>query len=640
MRRSLGVCYYPEQWPDAQWPEDARRMAELGLTWVRIGEFSWSKLEPVPGRLAWGWLDRAVDVLTGAGLSVVLGTPTATPPRWMLDKWPDMLAVDAEGRPRKFGSRRHYCFSHAGYRDEAVRITSLMAERYGDRVAAWQTDNEYGCHDTTISYSPAARAGFRDWLRRRYQTPEALNAAWGNVFWSMDYDAFEQIDLPNLTVTEPNPSHALAFRRFASDAVVQWNRAMVDAIRARSEAPILHNYMGRVLDFDHYALGADLDIAAWDSYPMGFLLDRVPGANTAAFLRQGDPDFQAFHHDLYRAVAQRAKGAEETGARWWIMEQQPGPVNWAPWNPAPLPGMVRLWSWEAFAHGAEAVCWFRWRQAPFAQEQQHAGLLRPDSEPAPGFAEAAQVARELADAPEVTPVQAPVALVFDYASQWAWEVQPQGADFDYFTLCFELYRSIRSLGLSVDILPADTASLEGYALTLVPGLLTLSEPLRGALRQAGGIVLTGPRTDLKTDHLTFKSPMGPDIPGLDLTSVMEESLPPQGLRGLVNGGAVVKWLEHLDGSEGPSEETIEGTPVLFRSGNRAHLAGWPDPDAAWRILRRLAEDAGLTCLELPDGRRIRDTGTERFVFNYAAHAQDFDGHTLPPAGVLRLDRPS
>ncbi|WP_179378811.1 beta-galactosidase [Jannaschia marina] len=631
MKRTIGTCYYPEHWPETQWPEDARRMADLGLTWVRIGEFAWSRLEPRPGDYDWCWLDRAIDVLTGAGLSVVLGTPSATPPRWMLDRHPDMLAHDAEGRPRGFGSRRHYDFAHAGYRDDAARMAGLMAERYGDRVAAWQPDNEYGCHDTVVSYSPVARESFRVWLKDRYGDIAALNTAWGNIFWSMDYDHFDQIDLPNLTVTEPNPSHALAFRRFASDMVVQWNAAQVAAIRAHSDAPISHNYMGRVTEFDHYATGRQMEIAAWDSYPMGFLLDRVPGGDQQAYLRQGDPDFQAFHHDLYRACGR---------GRWWVMEQQPGPVNWAPWNPAPLPGMVRLWSWEAFAHGAEAVCWFRWRQFPQAQEQQHAGLLRPDSSEAPGFAEAAQVAAELRDAPDVVPAQAPVALVFDYASQWAWEVQPQGQGFDHFALCLDLYRALRSLGLSVDILPPDTASLEGYALTLVPGLLTLSAPLRKAIDTAEGIVLTGPRTDLKTSELGFTTPMGPNLPGLDATSVMEETFPPEAPRGLEKGGGVDLWLEHLETGAEVLERTTEGSPVLLRSDRRYHLAGWPNRAAAKRILRDIADAAGLATLDLPEGLRIRDTGTERFVFNYASRPIDFDCHTLEPAGVLRLSRPS
>ena len=640
MKRTLGVCYYPEHRPETTWAEDARRMADLGLTWVRIGEFAWSRLEPSPGDLRWDWLDRAIDTLTGAGLSVVLGTPSATPPRWMLDRHPDMLAHDAEGRPRGFGSRRHYCFSHAGYRDDAARMAGMLAERYGTSVSAWQVDNEYGCHDTTLSWSPAARDAFRDWLRHGYEDVDALNAAWGTVFWSMEYRDWSEIGLPHLTVTEPNPAHALAFCRFSSDQVVRWNAAQVDAIRAHSEAPVSHNYMGRVTDFDHFALGRDLEIATWDSYPLGFLLDRVPDGDADAYLRQGDPDFQAFHHDLYRAVGRSAKGGQANGSRWWVMEQQPGPVNWAPWNPAPLPGMVRLWAWEAFAHGAEAVCWFRWRQFPQGQESQHAGLLRPDSSKAPGYAEAAQVAAELADAPDVEVSQAPVALVFDYASQWAWEVQPQGRGFDHFALAFHLYRALRSLGLSVEVLPPDASSLDGYALTLVPGVLTLPDPLRAAIAAAPGLVLTGPRTDLRDATLAIRDPLGPDLPDLPTRSVMEETFPPGAPRPLRGGGHATLWLEHHETDAEVLEATEDGVPALLRGGNRLHLTTWPDAAAARRLLRALVTEAGLETHDLPEGVRLRDAGPTRFAFNYAAEARRFDGHDLPPAGVLRLPRSS
>ena len=205
MKRTLGVCYYPEHWPETQWAVDAARMAKLGLTWVRIGEFAWCRMEPTPGKYDWDWLDRAIETLGNAGLKVVLGTPTATPPRWMLAKHPDMLALDRDGKQRGFGSRRHYCFSHRPYRAECAKIVTAMAERYGrnPHVAAWQTDNEYACHDTTLSYSAAATQAFRDWLAQRYQSPDALNRAWGNVFWSMDYGGFDEITLPNLTVPRP-----------------------------------------------------------------------------------------------------------------------------------------------------------------------------------------------------------------------------------------------------------------------------------------------------------------------------------------------------------------------------------------------------------------------------------------------------
>jgi beta-galactosidase len=634
LHRTLGTCYYPEHWPEEIWAEDARRMADLGLTWVRIGEFAWSRLEPVPGDVRLDWLERAMDVLQGAGLRVVLGTPTATPPRWMLDRHPDMLAVDAEGRPRGFGSRRHYCFSHDGYRDEAVRITALLAERFGARVEAWQTDNEYGCHDTILSYSDAARHAFRDWLAQKYQSPDALNRAWGNVFWSMEYDEFDQVDLPNLTVTEPNPSHALDFRRFSSDQVARFNAAKVAAIRAYSDAPISHNYMGRTMEFDHFALGTQMEIATWDSYPLGFLEDRLEDSaeHKRHYARQGDPDFQAFHHDLYRAVAARF---DADAPRWWVMEQQPGPVNWAPHNPAPMPGMVRLWTWEAFAHGAECVSYFRWRQAPFGQEQYHAGLLRPDSVEAEGFAEAAQVARELADAPEVEVAQAPVALVFDYVAAWAWTVQPQGRGCDYFRLIFEMYRGLRKLGLSIDIVPPDTASFDGYRLVLAPGLVTMSDEMCKAIEHSNAPVLLGPRTNAKTATLAIPVPLPPALPGLDVTVSRVETLRPDMPVPVDGAGHVTLWREDLQGNAEVLDRDRAGRPITMRAGRLTYLGGWPDPDFLRHLLLRACAEAGVTTLDLPPDIRVRAAGHTRFLFNHGSEPVAFDGITLPPAGVLR-----
>ncbi|MCV6592703.1 MAG: beta-galactosidase [Silicimonas sp.] len=625
--RSLGVCYYPEHWPEEIWAEDAARMVETGLTWVRIGEFAWSRLEPTPGAYDFDWLDRAIEVLGQAGLKVILGTPTATPPRWMLDKHPDMLAVDEEGRPRGFGSRRHYCFSHEGYLEDCRHIVTRLGERYGanPHVAAWQTDNEYGCHDTVLSYSEPARRAFRDWCAQRYQSPEALNRAWGNVFWSMEYRDFAEIDLPNLAVTDLNPSHLLAFRRFSSDQVVRFNRAQTEILRRHTQAPLIHNYMGRILSFDHFDVGADLDIASWDSYPLGFLLDRMEAseAEQSRFLRQGHPDAQAFHHDLYRAVGR---------GRLWVMEQQPGPVNWADWNVAPLDGMPRLWTWEAFAHGAEAVCYFRWRQAPFAQEQMHAGLLRPDSAAAPALGEAQQVARELAQMPEVSQGRSPVALIFDYPSAWAWEALPQGADFSYFGLVFDSYRALRRAGLSVDILPAETTDLTGYRLVLAPGLLELPEALQSALRRFGGSAILGPRSGSRDGDLTIPTPLPPNIDGLDVTTARLESLPPFAPLPLATGH-FKRWFEHLEGQAPVSFETADGRPAMMGADGLYYLAGWPDDAAFDAILGQVVGAAGLARETLPEGLRIRDTETHRFVFNYAPETLQFDGIDIPPAGV-------
>jgi beta-galactosidase len=444
----------------------------------------------------------------------------------------------------------------------------------------------------------------------------------------MEYAAFDEINLPNLTVTEPNPSHVMDFRRFASDEVVAFNRLQTDIIRKHSPCPISHNYMGRITGFDHWATGADLDIASWDSYPIGFLSDRLRDGTTEdhrrAFLRQGDPDFQAFHHDLYRSVGR---------GRWWIMEQQPGPVNWAPWNPAPLPGMARLWAWEAFAHGAEVVSYFRWRQAPFAQEQQHAGLLRPDSAPAPALPQVRQVADEIAALGDIAPAAAPVAIVFDYESAWAWETQPQGRDFDYFRLVFSAYRALRRLGLSIDILPPDAGDLSAYRLVLIPGLATLSARLKGALGTVGGRVILGPRTNAKTPGFAIPVPLPPNLPGLDCTVSLVESLPPDIAHPIPGGGAVRHWLEHLEGSAPATLRTTDGRAIALRSGKTEYLGAWLDDAAMESFLARACADAGVPARPVAGGLRLRDTATHTFAINYGADPARFADRTIPGAGV-------
>lgn len=627
MKPELGVCYYPEHWPEALWAEDARRMVETGIKWVRIGEFAWSRLEPAEGDFDWAWLDRAVETLGAAGLRVVMGTPSATPPRWIVDKFPDMLPVDKQGNARKFGSRRHYDFAHEGYRAEAARMAGAMAARYGKNpyIAAWQIDNEYGCHDTTLSYSPAALAGFRNWLAQKYQSPDALNRAWGNVFWSMEYREFDAIELPNQTVTEANPSHWLDFRRFASTQVTAFNAAQIAAMRPHTDAPMTHNYMGRITDFDHFALGRDLEIASWDSYPMGFLeqvLREESEEWKARFAQQGDPDFQAFHHDLYRAVGR---------GRWWVMEQQPGPVNWAPYNPIPLDGMVKLWTMEAIAHGAEVVSYFRWRQAPFAQEQMHAGLLRPDNAPARAQIEAREVFNELANLGAIKQSRSEVAIVFDYESQWAWEIQPQGQGFDYFRLVFEQYRALRRLGLSLDILPADTTDFGDYKLVLIPGLMAMNDRLRRAIAGARGIVLAGPRTGSKNADMQIPNPMALDWAGMTVARV--GSLRPNMRVPLDGGGNIIRWIEELEANE-VVEHTADGAPIMARKGRVHYLGGWLDAEGYARVLGRLATGAGLVTREMPEGVRLRKTQDRILVMNYNAQPVDTDWGRLAPASYL------
>ena len=622
----LGTCYYPEHWPREMWEKDALRMVELGLSWVRIGEFCWSRIEPQEGSFDFEWLDAVVEVLRRHNLDIIMGTPTATPPRWVLDKYPDMLAVDKMGNERKFGSRRHYCFSHLGYRKEAARITREIANRYGSKVQAWQTDNEYGCHDTTLSYSMAALIGFRDWLAQKYQSPNALNKAWGNVFWSMEINEFSDIELPNLTVTEANPSHVMDFRRYSSDQVVAFNSIQVNILREFTSKPLIHNYMGRITAFDHYDVGADLDIASWDSYPLGFL-EMVSDADEsfkAKYAYQGDPDFQSFHHDLYRAVGRD---------RWWVMEQQPGPVNWASYNPAPLKGMVRLWSWEAIAHGAETVCYFRWRQAPFAQEQMHAGLLRVDDEPAPAWEEIVELNDEINAITTIEQVTSDVALIFDYPSQWAWEIQPQALNFDYFHEVFDTYSCLKKLGINVDICSSDDKKLNDYKIVFAPSLFLTNN----IIENCSAHLVLGPRFNSKTKDFQIPNPLPPNVSGLNVVVERVETIRQNMSRRLKKPGSVVRWIEDISHDASVIEETECGDPIVLQQNNKTYLAGCLDQEAKKRLFKKLLKNQNIEFLEMPEGVRQRTTKNHRFIWNYSNESQNIDEIMLAPADVKIID---
>jgi beta-galactosidase len=611
----LGVCYYPEHWPATWWADDARRMRALGISYVRIGEFAWSRIEPEAGRFEWDGLDRAIAVLARAGLRVVLGTPTATPPKWLIDRHPDILPYDFYGRPRNFGSRRHYSFSSPVWWEESRRIVTALAARYGEHeaIAGWQTDNEYGCHDTVLSYGPHDLAAFRDWIRRRYQTPEALNDAWGNTFWSMELRSFDEIALPAPAPAELAPGMLLDFQRFASDQVAAYNRMQVEIIRAHSPGRfVTHNFMNSFTGFDHWAVSADLDFAAWDSYPLGHLRDAfVPAEELLRWSETSHPDVAPVGHVVCRGLGR---------GNFWVMEQQPGPVNWAAWNPVPKPGMIRLFTWEALAHGAEVVSYFRWRQAPFGQEQMHAGLNRPDRNLSEGGREAERVAAELkriGKLPRSEPAE--VALVYDYEAAWIVRIQPQGEDFSFNALVHQWYGAARRLGLDIDVV-APGADLKGYRLVLVPCLPHVSDAALAAFENAGGYVLYGPRTGSKTRDFRIPEnlPPGPLAKLVPLRVAEVGSLPPclvAGVSGRV-AGKVERWREHIESMADIVARFHDGKPAVVMTGKHVYIAGWPDAELRTALMQWAAKAAGLATLDLPEAVRIRRRGDLTFAFNY------------------------
>ena len=639
----LGVCYYPEHWPESVWPDDARRMRELGISVVRVGEFAWSRLEPARDAFNFGWLHRALNILHEEGFEVVLGTPTATPPKWLIDEFPSILAIDDSGNPRGFGSRRHYCFSSTVYRRECCRIVEKVVKEFGEHpaISTWQTDNEYGCHSTIVSYSEDALSGFREWCRERYGTIDNLNVLWGNVFWSMEYTGFEQIPLPVLSVTELNPAHRLAFWRFSSDQVASFNKLQTVLIREHSpDRDVMHNFMGNFTEFDHYHTAKDIDIAAWDNYPLGFLdRDGVKEEDQKKWFRTGHPDSSAFHHDLYRGMG-----------RLWVIEQQPGPVNWAPHNPAPLDGMVKLWALEAMAHGAELMSWFRWRQMPSAQEQMHTGLLLPDGTEDEAASEVRLLCQDLEKLlPHVEALpqhqelsQAEVALIFDYAGDQMLRIQPQGSNYGPLEWVQTVYTSIRRCGVDIDIVQPGVP-LDNYKLVVLSNTVSVDDVLVKELMDCDAHVVVGPRCGSKTEEYSIPPSLPPSLLRslLPIKITRVESLPDFACLETSNGFTTVRWREKVSSEIKAAATFPDGWGFHYVKNNNHYLNACLDDCSLLKFIEARLSEAGVKTTSCSEGVRLKRMGSLVFAFNYGPDTVTLENTNdyligsaaLPPADV-------
>ncbi len=606
-------------------------MRQLGLEYVRIGEFAWSRLEPRPGDYQFDWMDEAIDILANAGLKVIIGTPTATPPKWLIDQFPNILAVDPEsGRTRGFGSRRHYDFSSQDYLRESLRITEQVVKRYGRHpgVVGWQTDNELCCHDTTLSGSDSARDAFRRWCESRYHSIENLNAAWGNVFWSMEYNDFSEVELPLAAVTETSPAHSLAYRRFSSDQVVEYHNAMVSVIRQYSPGTfVTHNFIPPPdTNVDNLALAAPLDFTSYDNYPLGrtdLLMLVGDATESRKYMRTGHPDYATFFHDQVRGLS---------GGEYWVMEQQPGPVNWAHHNPRPAPGMIRLWTLEAFAHGASCVCYFRWRQVPFAQEQMHAGLLRSDNSQSDAWGEIEQVRDELEKLGlnhQLSINKADVAILINAEGQWVSDIEKQGVGYDFWKIQFAFYSSLRQLGLNVDYISSD-ADFDGYKLIVVPAWPIIEKALIEKMRSCESAFIFGPRSGAKNEECAIPHNLPPGflqelVPARVLSVETLRADCPESFSWRDKDYEYHSWYEQLDAGDcDVCVSAPNGSPLIVRNQNIVYMAALTDNNFLRDFLRSQCEQLGLEIQMCDEDIRIKRRNDMTFAFNYAADPKTID----------------
>jgi beta-galactosidase len=481
----FGVDYYPEQWPEERWPEDARLMSEAGINVVRLAEFAWSFLEPEPECFDFEWLDRAIKILYERGIQVVLGTPTASAPPWVMAMLPDAYKVNEHGHHLTYGNRCEFCPSHAGYRERGRMITSAMANHYADHpaVIGWQIDNELNGR----CYCGLCQAGFQDWLQGRYGALEKLNAAWGTAFWSHVYTDWTQIPVPLETGGVPNPGLDLDFRRFMSDTFTDFQQEQVDILRQSCPKHfITHNFMGVGFEqIDYFDLAKPLDFVSWDNYPRtGWHLDN-----------DVDHAYLALGHDMTRGFK---------GKPFWVMEQESGSGGWQTLGMTPRPGEMRLWTYQAIAHGADAIVYFRWRTARFGTEQYWHGVLYHHGQPGRRYDELKVIGSELERVGNQflgAENRNRVAMILSYDTRWALQAQPNHADFKYASLFSSYYKALHSRNIGVDIVPPN-ADLSRYRLVIAPALYILPEETARNLRsfvQNGGMLLVTARTGVKDD---------------------------------------------------------------------------------------------------------------------------------------------
>lgn len=625
-----GVCFYPEQWSRDRWATSATQMRALGLTWVRVGDFTWSEIEPKPNQFEWDWLDEAIDILATAGLQVVVAIPTAAPPPWLTTAFPEIRPVDVAGRRLRGGSRRHCDLAAPDYRREAARIATEFARRYGihPAVAGWQIDNELGDHDTGRSYSPVALQGFQSWLNDRYGSIEFLNEAWGARFWSQRYNDWDEIDLPNLTVGGPNPAHQLDFYRFSSSLITDFLTEHAAIIRAHSPNRwVTHNFMRFCDQFDHYPAAEPLDFVSWDSYPTGGVeYSDLSLADKAQWARTGEPDLVSVNHDLYRGM--------KPGAPYWVMEQQAGQINWAPSNPLPASGAVDLWTAQTWAHGGACTSFFRWRAATLGQELTHSGLLRHDETFDRGAEEMASFALE--GEPLVDELRQ-VVILHDYESLWIYDEQPQSSEATYWKQFMLFYATLRALGIDVDIRHPDS-DLSAYRLIVAPALQLLDERRAAHLGRyaATARMVFGPRTGFRDlygkVHATGQP--GPLATLLGCRMQNFDAMPPL-VTTSAGGHSVEIWAENYRPTTGDAvvaydDGPLHGTAAVVRYGNCLTIGAW-SRSLIEELLSTEARAIGRSPQRLPDGLRSVSTMDRTIWFNFTERVQRTpDGFTLEP----------
>jgi beta-galactosidase len=574
----LGTAWYPEQWPEQRWDADLTLMQQANIRFVRVAEFAWSRMEPSEGVYDFDWLEKAIDDAGRHGIYTVLGTPSAAPPAWLTQKYPETLRIDENGQRAEHGNRQQFDFDSVKYRELCRDIAERMAKRFGHNpyVIGWQIGNEY----QKESYNPSTKADWQMWLKNHYGTLDNLNARWTTSYWSQTYTSWDQVPIET---TYGNPGLLLSWKRFVSDTWRAFQMNQLEVIRKNSDARmfITTNMLGWDMPYDHYTVAQDLDFASWDNYvPQGHL----------------DANKNGSTNDLTRGFKQK---------NFWIMETQPGFVNWGGVNNTLDKGEVRALAWHDVGHGADAIAYWQWRSALNGQEEYHGTLVGANGQPVPVYDEVKQVGAEFAKAGPALANTAPksqVAILHTYDSFWAINWQKHNKNFDPIDQLLSYYRPLRKISQSLDIVQP-TVDLSQYKLVVAPGLNVLSDAAAANLMayvKNGGNLVLGQRTAMKNDDNGLQTaeqpgPLGDLLGGhVEQFYALDDSVP---VTGTFGANTSRLWAERLIATA-PDTQVLE----TYGASN-----GWLDGKPA--ILTRKVGKGSITCV----GVWMDDAGMDKLA---------------------------